>query len=224
MSWRTFDVMTNLLTSLRVLDVMTCFSHHDVFLTSWWTCCDIDERFDVMTCIWRHDDDYIHTSRIYSSNNLLRWISTHINRWHQVDQHWLKNHCEVIAIGMVVFPRSDQIPESFIVGVLDRSCLIFISGPDGARTHKAVQICLVVVSWLAPSWEQKTWKCDEFCCTPAVLSNINCVEGFFFWDWRNVLTYVLDEVASLEEFLFLTFNFYCANSIYLRECVVSRRS
>ena len=30
--------------------------------------------------------------------------------------------------------------------------------------------------------------------------------GIILWDWKNFPTYVLDEVASLEEFLFLTFN------------------
>ena len=43
--WRIFDVMTNL------FDVMTCFSHYHMFLTSWQTFWRYHARFDVMTSL-----------------------------------------------------------------------------------------------------------------------------------------------------------------------------
>ena len=60
--------------------------------------------------------------------------------------------------------------------------------------------------WESPQVEQKTVKMGWILLYPAVLSQYKLRSGIFVWDWRNFLTYFLDEVASLEELLFLTFN------------------
>ena len=56
--------------------------------------------------------------------------------------------------------------------------------------------------WGSPKLKKKTVKMGWVVLYPAVLSNINCVEWKKKSETRNFLTYVLDGVESLEEFLF----------------------
>ena len=57
-----------------------------------------------------------------------------------------------------------------------------------------------------PQVEKKDRENVMSCAIPSSVVQNKLRWAIFVWDWRNFLTYVLDGVASLEEFLFLTFN------------------
>ena len=58
---------------------------------------------------------------------------------------------------------------------------------------------------LAPSWKKYRENGMSF-VVPSSVVQYKLPLGYFFRDLWKYLTYILDEVAFLEDFLFLTFN------------------
>ena len=84
---KTFDIMTNFLTSWRF------FWHHEVFMTLW-RLCDVTNywRHDVCCTYWRHNDNF-DTKNVLTTWRILLTSWHLLNSWLTLSLHFCRSDC-----------------------------------------------------------------------------------------------------------------------------------